>query len=420
MKKALIGVFAIAMACQSTYGHSSQLSDLQTLQTKMEETVTEGYKALSVPGISVGIVLENGDEVTAFSGIAVTGTDEYVNEDHRFRLASISKHLTAITLMTLMEQGEFALDDLISDYLDLPLVPNAETITIRQLLDHSAGVYDHVNGVNDFFSKALSDPQRVWQYDEILQYANDNGASFSPGTAYGYSNMGYLILGMLIESITEKTLAQAFDDLLLNPLSLTDVFVDDFSTSAQPIERLAENSRSYEYHMSAVGAAGNFVAAPIALARLGHEVYVNDFITDESESILNTPSANNAAYGIGTRLWSVENIFHFGHTGTLGGYRSIFMYLPDQKANIVISVNGYPSDSSRWWTFIDEVFLDVVNYNNGTLQAPDNSTDETPSEDTSEEDEQEEPVEETKEPSSGGAVYLLLPAFLLILRRTKA
>ncbi|MDU0113218.1 serine hydrolase domain-containing protein [Psychrosphaera aquimarina] len=413
----LLLFLSLNMLSLNTYA-ISETGDVDLLKTNIINMVESEFTRLSVPGVSVAVVLDSGDEITAFKGTANTETKEELNEDHQFRLASVSKHLTAIMLMLLQEQGDIALDDKIINHVDLPDFPNRDIITIRQLMNHTAGVYDHVNSPNDYFSIALSEPNRVWTPEEVLNYTVQAGADFQPGAAYSYSNTGYYILGLLIEAVTEQTFAEAFNDLLVNPLSLTGIFADDYSDTNTPIEMFAANNRAYEYHKSSIGAAGNFVAKPLALAKLGQQVYAGNFISDESEAAMSTGSDLNNAYGLGSRLWSLQNIFHFGHTGTLGGYKSIYMYIPEYEVSIAVIVNGYPAVSDNWWHFLDEVMLEVVSYYKGTLETGGESTDETPTEEPVEDEDDNE--EDDKD--SGGSTSLLLlliSSVAVLLRRRK-
>ncbi|WP_182440141.1 serine hydrolase [Colwellia sp. RSH04] len=340
------------------------------IQEKLNATINDSFEKLAVPGLSVAVVLEDGTSITATKGIAIMSSQVEVNETHLFRLASMSKHLTAIMVMMLHEQGHFGLNDRVSDYVELYNLPNKDKITIRQLLNHSAGVYDHINGANNFFDIALAQPNKVWTSAEILSYPEQYGADFEPGTSSNYSNTGYYILGLLIESITGQTLADAFDTLLTAPLALNNIFVDNYSTATLPIYGLAENNRAYEYHLSAIGAAGNFVATPNDLALLIHNVFTQNILSADSIAAMSSPSEQDVAYGLGTRLWTVQNVFHFGHTGTLGGYKSIMMYLPEQKMTIAITVNGYPANSADWWAFVDEIFIDVLSLGDSKVENP--------------------------------------------------
>ncbi|NVK25067.1 MAG: beta-lactamase family protein [Gammaproteobacteria bacterium] len=340
---------------------NTALATVDNLEYNLNVTLDKFFDRLVIPGLSVAVIVENGDEVTAQRG--TTLDNEELTEDHVFRLASMSKHLTTLMVMYLHEIGELNIDDKLSDYLVIDGLENGDVMTIRQLLNHTAGVFDHINGSPNVFSAALGDPEREWEHEDIIKYMTDNGSYFTPGSQYSYSNGGFYILGMLIEAITGESLAQSFDSIFLNPLALSNIFVDDFSTANNPITNLATNSRSYEYHLNAIGAAGNFVASPLAFARLGHEVYTNDFLTDESEMAISTQSTLNSAYGLGSRLWEAHDVYHFGHTGKLGGYRGIFMYIPEQKTSIVISASGYPATSSTWWLLIDTILLDAIKYN---------------------------------------------------------
>ncbi|AWL12439.1 Beta-lactamase [Saliniradius amylolyticus] len=342
----------------SGFFHQAALADFQQ---GLQDTLTTAFNNTSdIPGVAVAVATPDQGVVFTGVGIGNTETGEVVNINQRFRLASVSKAYTGALIMKLQEAGYLNVDDKLSDHLYISGLPNADTITLRQLLDHSAGVYDHINGSNDFWSIAL-DPYKVWTSSEIVQYPIDYGSTHQPGTAYSYSNTGTYILGMVIETVTGLTLADAFDQWLIQPLSLTDTFLDDWSTPSNTITDLAANSRAYEFHKTGIGAAGAVVATPSDAAVLAREVYGARYISAASVTEMTTPSANNSSYGLSTRLWpaSTHRYQHVGHTGSLSGYNAVVKYIPEFDVSIMVSANGYAKKSSNWYSLVNDVLYYV-------------------------------------------------------------
>jgi D-alanyl-D-alanine carboxypeptidase len=122
------------------------------------------------------------------------------------RVGSTVKMFTATAVLKLAEEGKFNLDDKISDYLQgdvIDKIENADKATIRQLLQHSSGIYNYIQNL-EFQTASLNDLIREWKPYDLLEYAYGKNAYFSPGEDVRYSNTGYIMLGMLIEEIEGK------------------------------------------------------------------------------------------------------------------------------------------------------------------------------------------------------------------------
>ncbi|AWL11151.1 Beta-lactamase [Saliniradius amylolyticus] len=353
---------------------SALASDFQAgLQAELDSS----FKRLKgVPGVAISVNTPDQGSVFASIGTGNTQTGQSVQPNMRFRVASISKFYTAALVMELQEQGLLNVDDLVAQHLVVPGLPNGDVMTIRQLMDHSAGVYDHINGTNDFWSIALDDPYKLWSGDEIMQYAIDNGPVHQPGSAYSYSNTGSFLLGLVVESVTGMPLSDALSFYLFEPLQLTNSFLDDWSNPSTPINDLAANDRAYEFHKTGIMAAGAVVATPEDVAAMARQVLGGQYLTSSSVEQMTSPSANNSGYGLSTYIWDAATYgyLHYGHTGTLSGYKSIVMYVPDFDVSIAILSNGYANNDSSWYDLIDNVFFYVTDWyaqNGGSgCQAP--------------------------------------------------
>jgi len=325
-------------------------------QDRMESSmnsITPGMR-----GLSVAVVDEHGDLYQAYTGNMGSGTsDPIYRETSMFRVASVTKPMTAALVLKLVEDGLIDLDDYLSNYYPTPL-QNADSMTIRQILSHTAGIYDHLNS-SRFWSRNYQG--RVWTIEDIVQVAVQNGSLFNPGVSYSYSNTGFCVLGALVEEVTGLEIGEAYEQFLFNPLGLENILYDDFSSSDNPIPDLAFNNRSYEYHLTAAGAAGAVAASPSDVALLGWNLYGGRLISPEISDKMNINYGSPVGgqnYGLGTRIWTFAGIQHHGHTGNLMDYRNILMYIPE--ADISIAMHSHDPHSS-WFSLVDAVLIYVSN-----------------------------------------------------------
>ena len=335
------------------YGH--------TAKQHLEETMTGIWKEKlsSLQGASAAVISPEG-ELTTFT-IGKCGRRSYddLSPDHKFRIASVSKLMTATLIMRLAEEGQLSLDDRLSDHLDVPGLPNRDKITIRQLMSHTAGVVDHLNHPSFYRGNWK---YRKWSERDIFRFAAVRRARFNPGESYAYSNTGYYLLGKLAEKLTGKPLGDAYHSYIFDTAGMENTLYDDFSTRRKPIEGLAENRRAYEYHQSAVGAAGAVISTPSDMARFGRALYNGKLVSEASlEEMQKDIGAEKGGdhYGLGMRLWDDFGIKHIGHTGALMGYRSILMYLPEYDITIALTTHH---SHYNWYDLVNGVMLEMADY----------------------------------------------------------
>lgn len=162
------------------------------------------------------------------AGLADPAQGRALTVDTPLRIASNTKTFTAATVLRLWEQGRIDLDapigPLITPALDALLRGDGyatDRITVRQLLSHSSGIFDHA-GDPRYIQAALAEPDKVWTREELVRlcvtYADPQS---EPGTAFLYSDTGYILLGDIVERITGRTIGQAArEQLRLDRLGL--------------------------------------------------------------------------------------------------------------------------------------------------------------------------------------------------------
>jgi CubicO group peptidase (beta-lactamase class C family) len=191
--------------------------------------ITSGSLAVTTQG---RLVKATGYSVVAGGGTLPTA--QRITPTTLFRIASISKPVTAAAISRLVQDGQLDLNSPITDLVDLSPPPGQTAdprlvqATVRRVLQHLGGFGDPtVTGfdpmfadrtISQFFGTPLPDSQR-----QIIEYNSGRTLAHAPGTAYGYSNYGYMLLGRIIETVTGMTYPAYVQQAVLGPLGITDM-----------------------------------------------------------------------------------------------------------------------------------------------------------------------------------------------------
>jgi CubicO group peptidase (beta-lactamase class C family) len=316
------------------------------------------FTTAGLTGVSAAVVTPNGTLIHSTAGDNNPFDGGPISPNHQYRIASVTKTFTAALILRLAEEGLLSLDDPLFDYFPIPELEGGEQITIRHMLNHTSGLADHLND-SDFWSGSSN---YTWEVNDIADYAVSKGLSFEPGQGYAYSNTGFYLLEAVIESATQLSLAEAYQQWVFTPLNLEQTLFDDFSNLSNKIDSLAANPRSYEYHLSAVAAAGAIVSTPRDVAKFGAALYGGQWLQASSLQEMTTDygfAVGGQHYGLGTRLWDDSGYVHHGHTGSLMDYRSILMYVPAKEVTIVICTND---THDNWFDLVNGILVKVAGH----------------------------------------------------------
>jgi D-alanyl-D-alanine carboxypeptidase len=169
-----------------------------------------------VPG-AAGLARRGGQVITAASGAADVATGRPMAAADRFRVGSITKTLVATVVLQLAGEHRLRLSDSIARWLP-GLVPNGQDITVRELLQHTSGLYNYTDDPG-FLRAFRADPARVWQPQALIRIAVAHPPLFPPGT-FGYSNTDYVLLGLIIQAATGQPLGRELQDRIFVPLGM--------------------------------------------------------------------------------------------------------------------------------------------------------------------------------------------------------
>lgn len=274
------------------------------------------------------------------------------------RVGSTVKMFTATTVLKLAEEGKLNLDDKISSYLQgdvINKIENADQATIRQLLQHSSGIYNYIQNLK-FQTASLNDFIKEWKPDELLHYAYNKPAYFQMGEDVRYSNTGYIMLGMLIEKIEGKPFYKVFEEKIFNPLGLTMTtfaaedhiptgivrgYIDMYS-NLQVVE--STYFSGWDYYT----ADGGLISNPYDMSVFFRALMSGQIINSNSlNEMLNwktpkdpDPEFFPISYGLGIFKIDTDKGIAYMHSGDAVGYYANMLYFPDDSTTIVYAVNS--------------------------------------------------------------------------------
>lgn len=340
--------------CEFNFADSSLTHpEHQQYQNLLDEIVSNG-----VVGITMSVYKPQSGMWVGAGGMADLHNTVSMQPCNISRVGSTVKMYTAVTVLKLQEEGKLNLDDKIADYLDgdvIDKIENAEEATIRQLLQHSSGIYNYIQNLV-FQTASTNDLIREWKPEDLLQYAYHKNAYFPPGDDVAYSNTNYIILGMLIEKIEGKPFYDVFEEKLFLPLGLTltqfaaeDPVPDgivrgyiDLYSNLQVLE--STYFSGWDYYT----ADGGLISNPYDMSRFflelmrGHIINANSL--DEMHTWI-TPEEQDTEffpiqYGLGIfRIETPQGIAYM-HSGDAIGYYANMLYFPDDSTTIVYAVNS--------------------------------------------------------------------------------
>jgi len=191
--------------------------------------------SLGMPGVSVALATRQGVIWTGAAGLANVQTRSPAHAGYLYGIGSITKVFVACVVQQLADEGRLDLDAPVRDVLGAAVtgdIAGADRATIRQLLNHTAGVPTWEFDADWMRRGRGADllTSRPWRKDEPLEYLRHgrHEATNAPGAAYAYSNSNYTLLGLVIEKVTGHELVQELHERLLTPLGLPDIRLEGF------------------------------------------------------------------------------------------------------------------------------------------------------------------------------------------------
>lgn len=302
---------------------------------------------------SVVIYVRIGDEeAVAVRGLADLDNEISATTDDLYRIGSITKPFVATIIMQLVEDDMLSLDDPIANYLPEDIVSrveNADAATVRQMLQMTSGIFSYTD--SDAFDDAtVDDPSYAWTAAETITFAYDEPAYFAPGEDYYYSNTNFNLAQLIIESLTESTLADELQTRIFEPLEMDSCYLETPDVFAQNIVRgysdydgVMEDMTEYN---DGVGLGdGGIVCTAADLAKFLPGL-VNQLLTEDllAAMLATVDDGDGGQYGLGIGADETEIGLIIGHDGATSGFQSTMSYVIEEDLVVVVLTNNFDSE----------------------------------------------------------------------------
>lgn len=340
---------------------SAQTAEAESVRAAIIKELTRN--AETAPGSAAVVIVPGGEAVFAAVGVEDKKTKKPVTNRTRFLSGSTGKTITAVVAVTLIADGVITLDDKLSDYLSdkswFSTLNNREKISVRMLLNHSAGIPSYLDD-RDFFLSQRGHRLKGYTPDDLVSYVAKDDPAGSPGAHFAYSDTHYILLGMIIEKVTGERLYDLAERIIITPIGLTrttpligrdhDQLANayrrsDFIHRVAGVAGPAMSKRRLKFTPDYEWAGGGFVTSPEDLARFFHALFTSEVFSQQRQ-IMTAPANVNAVsdkigYGLGIYVnrRNPEGVI-YAHGGDFMGYRSFALFDSASGSAIGVQANA--------------------------------------------------------------------------------
>ena len=321
----------------------------------------------SVPGASV-IVTRDGRVLYEHAyGLANLNPPAPAAPTTDYRLASLTKEFTALSVMLLAKDGSLRYDEPIG-YLLPELPPHLKPLTVRQLLTHTSGIWDYEDLIPDTQTTQVSDA------DVLRLVSRTDTLYFRPGTKFQYSNTAYVLLGLIVERTSGMPFAAFLEKRILKPAGMANTLL--FEPGGPPVP-----GRAYGYTpdsgaptfkptdqsvTSATRGDGGIYSSVVDLAKWC-DALSGETLLDQRRLAVGFTSAvladgSKTGYGFGWYVDSFRGARRLWHHGETSGFRNTIVRFPDLHAAIVVLSNRNGGDTGK----IADQIADLVFFPKGS------------------------------------------------------
>lgn len=252
----------------------------------------------------------------------------------KYRIGSISKMFTTTMIFQLVEEGKLKLATTLDIWF--PTIPNANKITIGNLLNHRSGIHNFTNDPD--YQTWMTQPKTE---DEMIAIIAKNSSDFQPNEKAAYSNSNFVILGYIIEKITKQSYAINLKHRITSKIGLANTYFGG-KTNVKNNEcysfRFAGNWKQMpETDMSIPGGAGSVVSTPTDLTKFIEALFSLKLVSQNSLDQMKTITEG---FGMGMFQIPFYTKKGYGHNGGIDGFESNLAYFPEDSLAIAYCTNG--------------------------------------------------------------------------------
>ncbi|PDZ43397.1 serine hydrolase domain-containing protein [Bacillus wiedmannii] len=335
-------------------------SSVQTSTQRDRNSVKQAVRdtlQLGFPGI-LAKTSEGGKTWSYAAGVANLSSKKPMKTDFRFRIGSVTKTFTVTVVLQLAEENRLNLDDSIEKWLPGVIQGNGyddKQITIRQVLNHTSGIAEYTRSK----SFNLMDTKKSYRAEELVKMGISMPPDFAPGKSWSYSNTGYVLLGILIETVTGNSYAEEIENRIIEPLELSNTFLPGNSSVIPGTKHArgyiqldgASEPKDVTYYNPSMGSsAGDMISTADDLNKFFSYLLGGKLIKEQQlKQMLTTVPTGEAAlgrYGLGIYETKLPNgVSIWGHGGSIPGFVTFAGGTLGGKHTLAVNLNSLNADS---------------------------------------------------------------------------
>jgi D-alanyl-D-alanine carboxypeptidase len=335
----------------------------ESARTRLEQfRAKEGF-----PGANFAFVLPDGAAASVSVGVSDIVSQRSLMSTDLMLAASVGKTFVAATMLQLAQEGKVNLDDKIERWFKddawFKRLPNATSVTVRMLLNHSSGIPNQ--DFTNLGKAVLANPDRSWKPEELIAFILDKTPLFAAGEDHAYADTNYLMVGMIIERITNQTLYHEVTRRFLKPLNLTHTIpqegrvipgVINGYTSDAAIEFGIAGPKGamivdgkFVFNPQFEWAGGGFASTAEDLAHWAKALYEGQLIKQPyfDQMLTGIKAGIFARYGLGVNIGEGRWGKSYGHDGGFPGYRAAIKYFPRYRVAVALMFNTDRQDQLK-------------------------------------------------------------------------
>jgi D-alanyl-D-alanine carboxypeptidase len=326
---------------------SSQMDEAlpEDQAARLDAAARASFEQVPAPGAIVGVASPEGTWTAAY-GTAAPATGEPMEVGVHTRIGSVTKPFTATLVLQLAEEGQLSLEDPIADYVEG--IPNGDRITLRHLADMTSGVASYTRSTA-FTDRFFADPEQAFTPEELVAVGVSESPLFAPGEQFDYSNTNYILLGLVIEQVTGRTVGEVLEEQIFDPLELDETVWPGESTElpapyAQGFTLQGDTATpeapadATHWNPSWGFTAGDLISDVDDLLVFGRALGTGHGLLGPDAQRERLTSFQPADRGYGLGFGCIDG--WVGHTGELPGYNTTVYYDTTSDTTVVVQVNS--------------------------------------------------------------------------------
>ena len=331
-------LFFSLLLCGNDFAQRLSRQDILFIDSLMNR-----YYAWNDPG-AVLLVAYNGiPMIRRAYGLANLELNVQNRSEFVFPIGSLTKQFTAVCILQLAQEGKLSLTDDIRKYLPW-YNTHGRTITVEQLLNHTSGIISF-SEKQEFITRMMIHQSKY----EIAKFFMDDSLLFEPGTDWSYSNSGYFLAGMILETVTGQLLGDYMQQNIFDPLNMTSTFIGNhqklipMSVTGYSALSYLDYKRAAYFSWTWMFGSGDIISNVDDLLKWDQALYGEKLLKKEWLQKLWTsyqlPDGTETHYGLGFLIDHYEEVETISHGGGIYGFMSYSVRIPSKHLFICVLSN---------------------------------------------------------------------------------